>query len=123
MNPTVFKLLLDGHPPSDAGVRLARHYARSFVIMQLVSFRSKEMLRAKMAVEAESSAQVFAVYVSKACVRTRLVGCRLKEFATVIQLSNSGRERAKSSQDYESNDEKLRDRRELNSNHARTCDN
>ena len=56
----------DGHLPSEAGVRLARHYARSFVIMQLVSFRSKEMLRAKMAVTAESSAQVFAVHVSKA---------------------------------------------------------
>lgn len=33
----------DGSPPSDAGVRLARHYARSLVIMQLVSFRSKEI--------------------------------------------------------------------------------
>ena len=55
----------DGLPPTEAGVRLARHYARSFVIMQLVSFRSKEMLKAKLAVEAESSAEVFAAFVNK----------------------------------------------------------
>ena len=55
----------DGRPPSIAGARLARHYARSFVIMQLVSFRSKEMLRAQQAGAAESSANIFTVYVGK----------------------------------------------------------
>ena len=38
----------DGRQPSLAGTRLARHYARSFVIMQLVSFRSNDMLRAQL---------------------------------------------------------------------------
>ena len=37
-------------PPSIVGTRFARHYARSFVIMQLVSFWSKEMLRAQLRV-------------------------------------------------------------------------
>ena len=56
----------DGILPSEIGVKVARHYARSFVIMQLLSFRSKEMLRAQQAAAAQSSADVFAVYVTKA---------------------------------------------------------
>ena len=56
----------NGTPPSEAGVRLARHYARSLVIMQLFSIRGQEMLRARLAVEAESSEHVFAAYVSRA---------------------------------------------------------
>ena len=56
----------DGNPPSEVGMKIARHYARSFVIMQLLSFRGKEMLMAQQAAAAQCAADVFAVFVSKA---------------------------------------------------------